>query len=573
MRFIFFMTALSFLLTPVIWAQQTEQITVYGRSITFHLNPISEIRNGYEVQSNGSPQQLWYDTGHPGYLHAVFNNSQQPAAFTDRKCLYFGSTDDGDSWIALGGVPDSGLAGYPSISGTSQGAAVIADHNNSNATEVRSKLYIDSAHFADNFTEYDPSGGPNDTSRIIWPRVVVDHQDNIFIASSQIDGSPDGFYINFFDNGTKTFRGWENIDGDQMEAYAFGVSEEGKVGLAWLGQDLTDNAGDVFYSETSDEGITWTQALKIFDRPDGQDTAEGALRGISLSFSGEEPCVVFDVSLQDYVNGGNFPDHPNEIYFWSPAINGGIPKSIADSSNVPVFPGYGLCLDYYAPLCKPVIGRSQSGNFLFAAFSAAIDSFISVPGVGNQSYFSGYFTYSSDGGESWTRPEKFTPDVPLSDWQYISIAPVNPVEGNLCRVHMVLQSDTLPGFNGCFFGITTISAQYYHAAAEINLTGINEQSAVAYGFRISQNYPNPFNPVTNIEYSIPNIISTGGGNPLVTLRVYDALGREVAVLVNEEEPSGNYSVQFDGSRLSSGVYYYRMKAGDFSITKKLILLK
>jgi len=78
MKFIFLITALSVLLTLVVWAQQTEQITVYGRSITFHLNPISEIWNGYEVQSNGSTQQLWYDTRHPGYLHAVFNNSQEP---------------------------------------------------------------------------------------------------------------------------------------------------------------------------------------------------------------------------------------------------------------------------------------------------------------------------------------------------------------------------------------------------------------------------------------------------------------------------------------------------------------
>ncbi len=108
---------------------------------------------------------------------------------------------------------------------------------------------------------------------------------------------------------------------------------------------------------------------------------------------------------------------------------------------------------------------------------------------------------------------------------------------------------------------------------DTTVTAIKGNPEVLSKYYLGQNYPNPFNPVTNIEYSIPNIISTGGGNPLVTLRVYDVLGREAAVLVNEEKPAGRYTVLFDGSRLASGVYYYQMKAGDFTETRKLILLK
>ncbi len=88
-----------------------------------------------------------------------------------------------------------------------------------------------------------------------------------------------------------------------------------------------------------------------------------------------------------------------------------------------------------------------------------------------------------------------------------------------------------------------------------------------------QNYPNPFNPITNIEYRIPN-------KEFVTLMVYDVLGNEVATLVNEEKPAGRYEVIFDGSNLpagkaglSSGVYIYRITAGDYSASKKLMLLK
>lgn len=85
-------------------------------------------------------------------------------------------------------------------------------------------------------------------------------------------------------------------------------------------------------------------------------------------------------------------------------------------------------------------------------------------------------------------------------------------------------------------------------------------------FSLQQNYPNPFNPTTIISYSVS--ISS-----LVTIKIYDILGKEIQTLVNEEKHSGNFEVEFDGSKYSNGVYFYRMQAGDFIETKKLILLK
>jgi hypothetical protein len=85
-------------------------------------------------------------------------------------------------------------------------------------------------------------------------------------------------------------------------------------------------------------------------------------------------------------------------------------------------------------------------------------------------------------------------------------------------------------------------------------------------FSLSQNYPNPFNPTTYIEFRIANF-------GFVLLKIYDLLGKEVATLVNEEKPAGNYEVEFDASNLSSGVYIYKLTAGEFNSTKKLILIK
>lgn len=83
---------------------------------------------------------------------------------------------------------------------------------------------------------------------------------------------------------------------------------------------------------------------------------------------------------------------------------------------------------------------------------------------------------------------------------------------------------------------------------------------------LNQNYPNPFNPVTNIEYQVPEQSD-------VLLTVYDVLGRQVAVLVNEEQSAGSYTVSFDGSQLSSGMYIYRLEAGSTAITKQMMLVK
>lgn len=92
-------------------------------------------------------------------------------------------------------------------------------------------------------------------------------------------------------------------------------------------------------------------------------------------------------------------------------------------------------------------------------------------------------------------------------------------------------------------------------------------------FSLEQNYPNPFNPSTTIKYSIPNVTLTGAEASRVILKVFDILGNEVATLINENKPAGNYEVNFDAKNLSSGAYFYKLQAGSFVETRKMILLK
>jgi hypothetical protein len=85
-------------------------------------------------------------------------------------------------------------------------------------------------------------------------------------------------------------------------------------------------------------------------------------------------------------------------------------------------------------------------------------------------------------------------------------------------------------------------------------------------FELSQNYPNPFNPSTKIQYQVSS-------NSQVSLKVFDVLGNEVATLVYEEKSAGSYEVNFNAADLSSGMYFYKLEAGNFVDSKKMILLK
>ncbi|MFA5826886.1 MAG: T9SS type A sorting domain-containing protein [Candidatus Paceibacterota bacterium] len=99
------------------------------------------------------------------------------------------------------------------------------------------------------------------------------------------------------------------------------------------------------------------------------------------------------------------------------------------------------------------------------------------------------------------------------------------------------------------------------------VTDVTEEvTSVPTKFDLSQNYPNPFNPSTTISYALP-------ASGFVTLKVYDMLGKEVVELVNEEKPAGSYETKFDASQLASGMYIYKIQSGNFSQTKKMILMK
>jgi hypothetical protein len=129
-----------------------------------------------------------------------------------------------------------------------------------------------------------------------------------------------------------------------------------------------------------------------------------------------------------------------------------------------------------------------------------------------------------------------------------------------------------------FIDPNVVNGNYYYRLKQIDYDGTFEYSDIVqvnYGgsltFSLDQNYPNPFNPSTKIKYTISSV-----GTSLmkfVQLKIFDVLGNEITTLVNEEKPAGEYEVEFNGASLPSGIYFYQMNAGEFTETRKMVLLR
>ena len=167
----------------------------------------------------------------------------------------------------------------------------------------------------------------------------------------------------------------------------------------------------------------------------------------------------------------------------------------------------------------------------------------------------GYAT--STDGLVWTKSES-NPVLPVGpfgvwDWSFV-VAPTVLYDGTSYHIWYV----------GLASGQKWIIG--YATAPKDPITGIADEEVVPENYALYQNYPNPFNPETVIRYSIPKAEE-------VSLVVYNLIGEEIANLTDERKPAGNYTVEWNASNVSSGIYLYRLQAGDFVQTRKMVLLK
>jgi photosystem II stability/assembly factor-like uncharacterized protein len=247
---------------------------------------------------------------------------------------------------------------------------------------------------------------------------------------------------------------------------------------------------------------------------------------------------------------------------------------------------------------------AASGNYVYAAVPSgagvyrSLDNgvnwtlslqstvdYVDVAAIDNFSFAGAFFggaRYSSNYGSTWFQSGGFPTDA--------SVFVIGPVADGMILAGTDLQPSWIyvsynngsfysPYSEGLFENASVeafaVNDTFMFAGTDYNglwrrlrpgVVNVQTQQNVPEKFNLSQNYPNPFNPSTSISYSIPS-------SSLVSIKVYDVIGNEVATLVNEIKSAGNYEANYNAEGLTSGIYFYRIQAADFVETKKMILVK
>jgi hypothetical protein len=193
-------------------------------------------------------------------------------------------------------------------------------------------------------------------------------------------------------------------------------------------------------------------------------------------------------------------------------------------------------------------------------------SYDSVKIVGNaidDTNFNRYGTYQ--GGTGGDSVKYLIPTLPNTEYRITAEVCYQTVKTELVDHIRPINNGDINRFVSMYDALPNIPFIMKQEVFDI-VTGIDYEESVVNKFSLEQNYPNPFNPSTVISYQLP--VSS-----VVTLKVYDLLGNEVVTLVNKEKSVGSYEIEFDAAGLTSGIYFYKLTAGNFTETKKMLLMK
>ena len=348
-------------------------------------------------------------------------------------------------------------------------------------------------------------------------------------------------------------------------------------------------SGGVF--KTTDGGVSWTHQSTAFTDSGGRP------RMIHFFDANVGLCVGFpnggNWEIYRTTNGGELwsqvphaaipPPLPGEITFYLKSAFG---KSFWFSSSDVGLTTWGL----YRTTDRGLTWtrRNPGGVVTFGSFRD------SVNGIAERFVPSLHLLRTSDGGDTWiqdsTAPpafQGFLTYVPGTRQAYVLSGFLTSGGGELGSAYSKdaaanwfivdrtrqygLASFASP-YAGWSAGDSGVVYKWTGRLLEDSIsTSVREITTIAEGFRLEQNYPNPFNPSTRIQFSIAP--GNGRSGERVTLKVYNVLGREVQTLVNENLHAGSYEITFDASGLASGVYFYRLQVGEFTQTKRLLLLR
>ena len=349
--------------------------------------------------------------------------------------------------------------------------------------------------------------------------------------------------------------GWSvSIDGDYLAAGATGIDSQ-HPGLVYIFQRI---------------GNSWTEVSNFFT----PDIGEGDNFGSSLSISGEYVIVGDEnypaggASGAAYVfkrNGASWTNMAKltasdaalgDQFAWTVSINGDYAVVSAPSNDdagessgsVYIF---GRQDSNWVEITKLTAGDAFIGQRF--GWSASIRGNFAVAGaIGPDNVTPGAAYVFQRNNATWSEIVKFiTADIGEGDLFGSSVS--------ISDQHIVIGDENFPA------GVATGSAYVFTAA--LLPVGIDDgNGGISAGFVLNQNYPNPFNPSTTIRYELPT-------RSYVVLKIFNLLGQEVATLIDQTKAAGRYEVEWEPARMSSAIYFYRLQAGEFVETKKLVVIK
>lgn len=521
------------------------------------LGTYTTLNGFYDWQSNGGAVQHIQVNPANGNVHVTYMVSDDSTALAaSRRSAYAFSSNDGASWNNFNDVRvPSRASGYPTLTllkGANAGLPAIGNH--STITGTQSTVFIDSPEGTGAFSELNPPPTVNlsGTLQPIWPNIAGAADGSVVMSASINTGAAPYFTLRTRTTDFSTWSNWQqfpdsNSPGGRYPTYA---NDNGYVGTMFN----AGNTGGGWWHFSTDNGVTWNNpSQNVYPpSPPGRDTPQGNCRiWVSSDFiwDGNTPLGTFG----EQTIGTTGRNNQGRILFWSQAT--GI-VDVADSSNVPGYT-YPLNLGQSNHLTMGWATIAKSGTSLVIVFQA----FMADTSAAGFNYGDLFYSVSNNNGVSWSAPVNLT-NTPNLDERYPSLSRWNPAG----FVYMTWQEDTQPGSAAFTDNAPLSRARQVFYKFPVPTLGVDEGNGRAASFKLGQNYPNPFNPATKVDYTV------GQSGP-VTIKVYNALGQEVATLLNEHVTAGSYQVTFDGSHLSSGVYIYKMTAGAYQESRKMVLMK
>lgn len=350
-----------------------------------------------------------------------------------------------------------------------------------------------------------------------------------------------------------------------------------RIFVMWWISDGGPNLQSLVYKESQDAGSTWGAKQNIVQKgyiANGDSIAPWFGADVIYRPNTNTPVVAFN-TLGFSGGAPNYGTRTGyKLLFWSPAVNSGNPIVIADRTNIPILQTDTAFANIYdiqvgmTAVSHPSLAYSADGSRLFCVYTM-IQRDTSTYGGGLEWNFNDIvLSYSDNHGATWSNPLYVT-NTPGDDELY----PTLSLTGNTTNIIRIYYMSSK--FPGCasYSDNSPIGGQNYavYRAVDINTlqpVGIREIGTgnVPGDFELMQNFPNPFNPATKIQFSLPQ-------SAFVDLNVYDVTGKLISNLIGRKMNPGKYEVAFDGSNLSSGVYFYTLQTDKIRITKKMTLIK